>query len=586
MSWVLGALGLMALLWACRGAPLGAAVADDYSFLYRRAFQHPLDPFDSMGAAYYWRPLSRQAYFSLVGGWLLRAPWAVAGVNALLLLALFAVLYRVARRGFDPPVTAAVALVPLLSESARVLLTWPSGAQHLLASLGASLALHEVLAGRIATGGVAALAGVLSHESAWVALPALPLITWLRTRRLAATLRWGAVALAVTCVWATGYQVALAHGVRLPGSDGGTQAFVQLPQLFRLAVMAALNLEDLAGSWPLLLGCGHGALLAIAVVVLGRRVTRAAPSPRRANPRAMVPVLAGATFVVGLLPLAYLLPDWNAWRSWVPSLALGGGLAVLFGLVSPWLSGAFAALRLVGLLLATPVPPGVTHAQPASTSDFSFVRLARMQRTVASAHRALTARYPTLPHRAITVYWSLPRMVSVAFVDSLAVRVWYHDATLSWRVFDGMSDLTRPIDAMLEFIVNDPSPASVVEPQTLRLFRQGVLAILEGRRVVGDSLLTLASRQRSAREGPIARLVMFNLGISAYNQGDFTRADSLAREVLRISGESADYWSLVAYLAYAQGARETARRAVQRSLAFDPQHEQSLRLAGAMMGDR
>src|SRR5437773_6333216 len=70
-------LGLAALLWTTRGAPLGVPVADDYAFLDRLRFQHPLDPFDSMGATFYWRPLSRQVYFTLVGPFLLRAPWIV-----------------------------------------------------------------------------------------------------------------------------------------------------------------------------------------------------------------------------------------------------------------------------------------------------------------------------------------------------------------------------------------------------------------------------------------------------------------------------------------------------------------------------
>src|SRR6185503_16509701 len=67
-EWVWLALApaaLIVLLWASRGAPLGTPVADDFAFLYRLGFQHPLDPFDSMGATYYWRPLSRQAWFSL-----------------------------------------------------------------------------------------------------------------------------------------------------------------------------------------------------------------------------------------------------------------------------------------------------------------------------------------------------------------------------------------------------------------------------------------------------------------------------------------------------------------------------------------
>src|SRR5205085_10846913 len=37
-----------------------------------------------------------------------------------------------------------------------------------------------------------------------------------------------------------------------------------------------------------------------------------------------IPIGGGfAAFALGILPLALLLPDWNSWRSWTPSLALG-----------------------------------------------------------------------------------------------------------------------------------------------------------------------------------------------------------------------------------------------------------------------
>src|SRR5204863_5506824 len=50
-AWLLaGPLALVMLLLACRGAPLGVPVADDYTFLYTLRFQHPLDLFSPMGS--------------------------------------------------------------------------------------------------------------------------------------------------------------------------------------------------------------------------------------------------------------------------------------------------------------------------------------------------------------------------------------------------------------------------------------------------------------------------------------------------------------------------------------------------------
>ena len=268
------------LLRACRGALLGSPVADDFAFLYRIAFQHPLDLLDSMGATFYWRPMSRQLYFSLVGGAVLARPWVASAVNAALLLALGALLYRIARRGMAPPVAATIALFPLLAEPARALLAWPSGAQHLLAAVGAALALHEALAGRRVTAAAAALAGVLSHESAALVLPGLPLVAWFRTRDRRETALWAGAAAAVAALWMAGYAIARHHGVAMPPRVGGLSLIGRLPRLLLLALTATLNLEEAPSDVYLTVVLGTLALIAIAVVLIVRG-HRCGPRRRR-----------------------------------------------------------------------------------------------------------------------------------------------------------------------------------------------------------------------------------------------------------------------------------------------------------------
>src|SRR5215470_17266323 len=205
-AWPLvGPLAMLVLLFACRGAPLGTAAVDDYSFLHWLRFRHPLDFFDSMGASFYWRPLSRQIYFLAVGPWLLQAPWGAALLHGALLAALFVLLYRCARRGFDPLLAALIASVPLASESSRVLLGWPSAAQHLLALVAIAAALHEALVGRKVTAVLAAAAAMLCHDAAAPVLVALPVAAWLRTRRRNEALVWAGLSLAVVVVWEAGY---------------------------------------------------------------------------------------------------------------------------------------------------------------------------------------------------------------------------------------------------------------------------------------------------------------------------------------------------------------------------------------------
>ena len=72
LGYALGLLALVALLVACRGAPLGVPAADDYDYL--DALLRPVDPFGPMGSIWYWRPLSRQLYFGALGNAFFTAP--------------------------------------------------------------------------------------------------------------------------------------------------------------------------------------------------------------------------------------------------------------------------------------------------------------------------------------------------------------------------------------------------------------------------------------------------------------------------------------------------------------------------------
>jgi len=115
----IGLASLLALLWACRGAPLGVPAADDYDYLAALTFDRPLDWLGPMGSIWYWRPLSRQLYFTVLDGTFFQAPLVVAAVHALLLVALFLLIYRAARTAFDPMGAAAIAAAPQGSNAVR-----------------------------------------------------------------------------------------------------------------------------------------------------------------------------------------------------------------------------------------------------------------------------------------------------------------------------------------------------------------------------------------------------------------------------------------------------------------------------------
>jgi len=572
-------LSLAALAWACRGFTLGAPVADDYAFLFHQRFQKPLDLFDSMGATYYWRPLSRQICFGLLGPALPNAPWAAALVNGALLAVTAWLIYRIARRWLTPPLAAAMAVIPLLSEPARALLTWPSGVQHLLAGACAALAVHEAVAGRRVTATLAGFAGVLSHESAAFVLITLPAIAMWREHHADRAARIRAAAgsaigvAAALVLWAVGYAIARQHGVVLPPRPQGFLTPSRLVELARHALRAGFDLEDQS---MVVVGpavAALGLLVVAAVAALAR-----APARRRLRGYAPAILMGFGVFLLGSLPLAWLLPDWNAWRAWIPTLGLLAALTLVCASAMPWLAVGFAGLRLVLMLAAVPGPATVSPAIPETESQMSFIRLVRLQRIVESARRSLRANVPTLPRHAAVRYWELPRFAEVAFLDRTALQVWYRDTTLVWSRFGGLASLHQPVDALLEFTESQPMPGYVLEPEAVRLYLAGWRAQHDNRWAAADSLFVLA-RQATKTRWALVYAIANNRARIAVARERPDLAVGFLEEYASLKGRDASYWAVSAWIEARYGNPEVAREQVRRCLALDPGNEDGLRLA-------
>jgi hypothetical protein len=577
-AWVaLAAASLAVLFWACRGASLGVAVADDYAFLGWLRFR-PFDVFDSMGAAYYWRPVTRQLYFSLVGPWLIHGAWAAVTLHAALLLALFGVAFAVARRAFPPPVAAAIAAFPLASEPARVLLGWPSGAQHLVALLALAIAVHETLARRIVPAALAAAVAVLSHDAAAPILAALPLVAGLATRSRRETIRFGLAALAVAALWGAGYALALRDGVELPPGVRAGYPWLEVPRLLARGVAAQLNLEDQKGMTLALLHSAYVVLFAaVGILLLGH------PAARQRLKAARMPLaLAAGWFVIASLPLALVWPDWNAWRGSVPALGLGVALTLVAGAAHPWLAPALLGVRLAALAFAPAAQTLITIRPPVTTSDMSFVRLARLQRIVDRTRVAVTTRFPTLRRGADVRYWAIPRMADVGFQRERAVRVWYGDSTITWRPFGGMSGTADPGDVLIEFEPGHEPLAVVIEPLALAPFRDSFEGFKSGRPAEAESLLVLAAAAQSAEALQFHGAILRNRARVRFNLRDFAGADSLNELSFEKSGPAAGYYSLVAHIALARRDRRRAAEAVRECLALEPNDPDGRALAEAL----
>jgi hypothetical protein len=562
------------LLWASRTPTLGIPVADDYLFLERARF-HRVDWLGTMGAANYWRPLSRQLYFTAMAPVLTHAPWLASVLAVLLFVLLYAILYRLARRRFTPAIAAGVASFPLLAEPSRLLLVWPSGFQHLAAAVLAALAIERAVAGSLVPAVIAALLALLGNEAAWFALPALPVIAWARGLRRGELARWGIAALGVAAIWGIGYAMSLARGPRLGPAlgPGLTRGVGGAAAVLGRSLVAQLGLESLPSGF-------HDAGIAIAVAIVLAAVGVRLFTRRARTGGGLVVVGGGLVwFVSGVAPLALIWPDWNSWRTTIASGGLGFALIGGLALASPPLAGALVGLRLVALLLAAPAPGTVTSLPPATVSSLSFERIVRLQRIVESARRVLRARHPALPRGGVVRFWNLGQLAEVGFNGSSALRVWYGDSTLVWHAYSGYGAADTRADAAVEFELASAWPARVIEPRAFALFVDATARANARDCRAADSVFALAGRAQPGDSLYFHGLVAINRADACWNCQRYVEAESLTQVGGRFAGVSANYYVLAAEIALLHHNPALAAEAVRRCLALDPREPNALAMA-------
>lgn len=579
------ALSLVALLWACRGAPFGVPVADDYDFLYWLRFQ-PFRLLDSMGTTTFWRPLGRQVYFLIIQNWLFSAPCLVSALQCAMLAATSWILFRIARRTLSPPLAAAAASFPLLAEPVRVLVVWPSGGQHLMAILFAALAIHEGLRLRVVTAYLAAALALLCHEAAAIVLVGLPLVAAMESRSIRRALPWVAVSAAVGAAWFLLHSSGQTRGTHfLPANLAGGHPFRDyLVTLWRI-LLAQLNLEEWSGGARTTFLVAYGGIFgALALISLVRWTRRG-----RGGERAWAETASGAIawLLACALPLSFLSNQWQSWRSCFAGMWLGIPLFLWLGSANAWLAGAFVVLRLAALLWVAPPPTIVTDRPPESVSSMSLARVVRLQRTADSARRALLDRFPTLPHGASVRYWARASLTEVGFEAEKAVRVWYSDSTIAWGWF--WERLDRPASAVLSFESKRTNPVVLLEPEAVRLMQEAVRTYQESRFHESDSLLFAAERAQVEPSPQFSYWLLRQHARSALYLRQPDRADSLNRLCIEMAGETADTYGMTALIAASRGDAAQAEEAARRALQLDPRNDaaqRALRALNAMRGKR
>jgi hypothetical protein len=571
--------GFALLAWASRNALPGTPVADDYQFLARVRLAAPLDFFDGGGFAYYWRPLTRQVYYSALGDALLASPALVGALHGLALVGLAFLLWRIGRHALPPAAALSFAMLPLVAESARLLLVWPTCAQPLFGTLLAAAAIAAALAGRWGPAALAFLAALLSYEQALAAAPALAAIAWRRSatpgERLRRLLPFG---VALTA-WAVGLAVARARGVQWPGGGALTDPGAGIAY----AVTVVANLDLVPSPARALLLAAQGALIALAAVLArGRaKAPRERGRPRPAGPSAATLAGCAAIGVAGLVP-ALLAPDlWAPRHAFLPSLYLGYAVIGLCARAGPAFAPAWVGLRAIALLLA-PAASAIVVDEPFGDARTSFPELVRLQRIVAATHGAIVESNAARAGGAS--YWSVPRRSTVAFADGRAQQVWAGDSTFRWGW------LSRPLrlDAqraypILSFDVGVADPVRVVDPAVVEDYFRATALSLDIRNAARiDSLLAAASVRNGPRPAAVLdEMERLRAGLAAMG-GNVALAESLMRSSERRYGTKADHVAIAGWVALARGDERRAAELVAVCLKYEPDHPTGLALRATL----
>ncbi len=524
------------LLLACRGAPLGEAVADDFDFLHDALFER-FSFFDGGGSQVFWRPLAQQVYFRSIGRLALSHPSVLAGIHLVLLMAAALVLYRAARRFVPAPAAAAVATFPLLAEPTRNLLGWASHSADLGLFLFTSLALHEATRRRLVTTLAALGAALLCKEFAVLAALSVPWVAAHEARSRRVPLVWGIAVAALLAVWALAYgmvctRAGLAPTLGIPSGIRGAPASAA-SNLFHAGVLglrSSFSLGAVAGRWDRWAAVAGLLVAAAAVGIAARdRGARARLRERRA-----VIAWGAAWFVLTTAVLASGLPIWQPYRTVWTAPGLAVAIMIPLWSIRPWLAVAVVLLRTSLLLLAPALPDAVSPQPEATGAWLDFGRLVRLQRLMIDTRTALETRYPTLPPRSRVGQHFFPQASVYALSGDKAVQVWYRDPTLRWTRFDDvMRGASASLVTIAEYQPSGRPQVALVRPEAMEMRLAAMDSLKAG---AWASALLAFERADQLQDDTSARLFF---GSTAYGRaycdaalGRYADAEAEARRAL------------------------------------------------------
>jgi tetratricopeptide (TPR) repeat protein len=585
-AWV-SAAAILPLWLGTIGAPRGEPAAEDFDLLRRALLEGGGSLFDGGGTLAFWRPISNQVYFRLLGETILAHPGRVALLHALLLAAAAVLLYRVMRRTWSGPVAAVAASFPLLAESTRALICWPSHFVDVGAFFFLALAIHERASRRLPTGLAALLSALLCKEPALIGALMIPFLPDRAPGAARERVRWLVGAGAVLVGWALAYQWVRAHaGLELPHGLERNPALLRTPLATRLGW--ALG-NSLRASFSLGFERAHTftALATILVAALaGIAILRSATARARFATVRSWAAWGAAWALASWLALASIFPIWSPYRAMLGSAGLGVAATAVAGAIHPGAALALGAVRLALFGLGPHTPAAISPEPPDRDAFIDYPRLVRLQNLMVVTRRALRERLPAVPHGSTIGFYSLPLSTEYAFGGGHAVQMWYRDSTLRWISLEQFRrDSLQPVAAILQYQPRHRPQMVVLETGAVRAMFEGVAELRAGR--WSEALATLA-RADSLQRDRRARIFLGDVsGRRSYGLAQLSRwneAEPLAREALAIAPEDVGARIVLALIEQVRyHRRDVALAQLDTLLVMAPDYTEAIELKRALL---
>jgi hypothetical protein len=581
---LLSAAAVLPLVFFSRGTPRGVAVAEDFDFLRRALLEGGGSWLDGGGSLAFWRPVSHQLYYRLLGTTILEHPGLVAALHVAMLGLAGLLLYRVLRLEWPGPRAAAAASFPLLAESTRTLVCWPSHFVDLGVFFFLALALHELSRRRTYTAIPAMLAALLCKEVALVGVLLLPFVPGAR-RDPRARLRSLGVCGGVALAWAAAYlYVRRTAGLELPHGIERDPAIVATPLAAKLAWAIGNSLRA-TFSLPRARELGFTAGVAVVLIGAAAIATLVSAQARSRWRAARGWVAWGAAW--GLLSwaaLASIFPMWAPNRSQLGSVGFGVGAVALASVVHPLAPAALVVARL-GLFAAGPATPErITEAPEDRGAFMDYPKLSRLQQLMDATRTALTARYPVLRRGARLAWHDLPLSAEYAFGESHAIQAWYRDSTLRVVALDQFdADPSLRVTTFLSYQPEYRPQVVLVDPPAERAKLDGVAALRAGRWV---EALAAFDRARGLQRDRAAVVFLGDVaGRRAYclaQLGRWKEAWVSARMAVCAAPEDIGARYVIALVQAARRERRASLATLDELLAIAPRHQEALELKRAL----